>query len=99
MKIEICACNHHYLQRQKAAPQHEDKGCARSNEPSYPLSEGIEAEWEGVTAGEGMWWLGPLSLVMIGDSVFTVLDDDVAGFKDKRQISVWHPLLCGEGSN
>lgn len=34
-------------------------------------------EWEGVTAGEGMWCPEPLSLVMIGDSVFTVLDDDV----------------------
>lgn len=33
-------------------------------------------EWEGVTAGEGMWWPEPLSLVMMGDSVFTVLDDD-----------------------
>lgn len=30
-----------------------------------------------------MWWLGPLSLVITGDSVFTVLDDDVAGFKEK----------------
>lgn len=59
-------------------------GCAPSNEVSHLLSEGIEVEWEGVTAGEGMWWLGPLSLVMTGDSVFTVLDDDVAGFK--RQI-------------
>lgn len=38
-------------------------------------------EWEGVTAGEGMWWL---SLVITGDSVFTVLDvDDVAGLKEK----------------
>lgn len=35
-------------------------------------------EWEGVTAGEGIWWLGPLSLVIMGDSVLTVLDvDDV----------------------
>lgn len=43
-------------------------------------------EWEGVTAGEGMWWLGPLSLVMMGESVLTVLDvDDVAGFKKKRK--------------
>lgn len=40
-------------------------------------------EWEGVTAGEGMWWLDPLSLVITGDSVFTVLDDDVAGIKEK----------------
>lgn len=32
----------------------------------------MAVEWEGVTAGEGM------SLVMTGDSVFTVLDvDDV----------------------
>ncbi len=39
-------------------------------------------EWEGVTAGEGMLW--PLSLVITGDSVFTVLDvDDVAGLKEK----------------
>lgn len=38
------------------------------------------AEWEDVTAGEGAWWPGPLSLVITGDSVFTVLDvDDVAG--------------------
>lgn len=34
-------------------------------------------EWE--DAGEGMWWPGPLSLVITGDSVFTVLDDDGAG--------------------
>lgn len=34
----------------------------------------MDVEWEGVTAGEGMWW--PLSLVITGDSVFTVLDDD-----------------------
>lgn len=56
----------------------------------------MEVEWEGVTAGEGMWWLGPLSLVMIGDSVFTVLDDDVAGFKDKWEISMWRPLFVGK---
>lgn len=35
-------------------------------------------EWEGVTAGDGMWWLEPPSLVITGDSVFTVLDVDVA---------------------
>lgn len=28
-----------------------------------------------------MWWLVPLSLVRTGDSVFTVLDADVANFK------------------
>lgn len=39
------------------------------------------AECEGVTAGEGMWWLVPLSLVRTGDSVFTVLDAEVADFK------------------
>lgn len=45
-------------------------------------------EWEGVTAGEGMWWLGPLSLVMMGESVLTVLDvDDVAGLKKRKGIS------------
>lgn len=39
------------------------------------------AEWEGVTAGEGMWWL---SLVITGDSVFTDLEvDDVAGLREK----------------
>lgn len=39
------------------------------------------AEWEAVTAGEGAWWPGPLSL-----SVFTVLDvDDVAGLKREKK--------------
>lgn len=36
------------------------------------------AECEGVTAGEGMWWFVPLSLVRTGDSVFTTLDAGVA---------------------
>lgn len=34
------------------------------------------AECEGVTTGEGMWWLVPLSLDRTGDSVFIVLDPD-----------------------
>ena len=46
------------------------------SEPYLP-SDGMDVEWEGVTAGEGMWW--PLSLVITGDPVFTVLDADVAG--------------------
>lgn len=37
----------------------------------------MDVEWEAVTAGEGMWWPGLLSLVIMGDSVFTVLDDAV----------------------
>lgn len=45
---------------------------------SYLLSDEMGAECEGVTAGEGTWWLVPLSLVRTGDSVFTVLDADVA---------------------
>lgn len=45
----------------------------------------MAAEWEGVTAGEGIWWLEPLSLVITGDSVFTVLDD--ASLKTKKKIS------------
>lgn len=44
---------------------------------------GIGVEWEGVTAGEGIWWLGPLSVVITGDSVFSVLDVDVAGLQEK----------------
>lgn len=44
----------------------------------------MDVECEGVTAGEGMWW--PLSLVITGDSVFTVLDDDdVAGLKQEQE--------------
>lgn len=47
----------------------------------------MDVEWEGVTAGEGMWWPGPPSFVIMGDSVFTVLDvDDVAGVKTKVQV-------------
>lgn len=42
-------------------------------------------ECAGVTAGEGMWWTGPLSLVIMGDSVFTVLDVDVAGLKKEKR--------------
>lgn len=37
----------------------------------------MDVEWEAVTAGEAMWWPGVLSLVIMGDSVFTVLDDAV----------------------
>lgn len=48
---------------------------------SYLLSDETGAECEGVTAGEGTWWLVPLSLVRTGDSVFTVLDADVADFR------------------
>lgn len=48
------------------------------DERSYLLSDEMGAECEGVTAGEGMWWLVPLSFVRTGDSVFTVLDADVA---------------------
>lgn len=33
------------------------------------------AEWDGVTTGEGTWCPDPPSLVITGDSVFTVLDD------------------------
>lgn len=44
---------------------------------------GIGVEWEGVTAGEGIWWLWPLSVVITGDSVFSVLDVDVAGLQEK----------------
>lgn len=36
----------------------------------------MDVEWDGVTAGEWMWW--PTSLVITGDSVLTVLDVDVA---------------------
>lgn len=50
------------------------------------------AECEGVTTGEGMWWLVPLSLVRTGDSVFTVLDDDVAVLK-RGQTDFSHALL------
>lgn len=40
----------------------------------------MDVDWEDVTTGEGIWWSGPLSLVITGDSVFTVLGvDDVAG--------------------
>lgn len=49
-------------------------------EASHLPSEGTGVEWEGVTAGEGMWWLGPLSLVKRGDSFFTVLGDNEAGW-------------------
>lgn len=52
---------------------------------SYLPSDEMGAECEGVTAGEGMWWLVPLSFVRTGDSVFTVLDADVADFKSKRK--------------
>lgn len=48
----------------------------RLNASSYPLSDEMGAECEGVTTGEGMWWLVPLSLDRTGDSVFTVLDPD-----------------------
>lgn len=47
----------------------------------YLLSDEMGAECEGVTTGEGAWWFVPLSLVRTGDSVFTVLDADVADFK------------------
>ena len=33
--------------------------------------------------------MGPLSLVITGDSVFAVLDDDVAGLKTKMRL-----ILC-----
>ena len=52
---------------------------------SYLLSKGIGVEWDGVTAGEATWWPEPLSLVITGDSVFTVLDDDVAGLKENER--------------
>lgn len=46
----------------------------------------MDVEWEAVTAGEAMWWPGVLSLVIMGDSVFTVLDDAVPGLKIERLI-------------
>lgn len=49
------------------------------------------AECEGVTTGEGAWWFVPLSLVRTGDSVFTVLDADVADFKEGENIN---KFLC-----
>lgn len=54
---------------------------------SYLLSDEMGAECEGVTAGEGMWWLVPLSLVRTGDSVFIALDADVADFNREKWIS------------
>lgn len=38
------------------------------------LSDESEVECDGVTAGEGGRWAGPLSLHRTGDSVFTALD-------------------------
>lgn len=44
----------------------------------------MDVEWEGVTAGEGVWWTGPPSLDIMGDSVFTALDViDVTGLGKK----------------
>lgn len=63
----------------------------RLNASSYLVSEEMGAECEGVTTGEGMWWLVPLSLVRTGDSVFTVLDDDVAVLK-RGQTDFYHAL-------
>lgn len=70
--IWICACKHHHL------PAKTSK-CSRA--APYLLSDEMDVEWEAVTAGEGMWWPGLLSLVIMGDSVFTVLDDAVPGLK------------------
>lgn len=55
----------------------------------------MDVEWEAVTAGEGMWWPGLLSLVIMGDSVFTVLDDAVPGLKLERLIwgKIWSIYL------
>lgn len=53
-------------------------------EESYLLREGMGAGWEGAAAGGGRWWTGPLSLDMIGDSVFTILDD-AAGLKTEEK--------------
>lgn len=55
----------------------------------------MDVEWEAVTAGEGMWWPGLLSLVIMGDSVFTVLDDAVPSLKLERLIwgKIWSIYL------
>lgn len=57
----------------------------RLDTSSYLLSDEMGAECEGVTAGEGMWWLAPLSLVRTGDSIFTALDTDEADFKREKK--------------
>lgn len=57
------------------------------NTSTYLLSDEMGAECEGVTTGEGAWWFVPLSLVRTGDSVFTVLDADVANFKEGENIT------------
>lgn len=61
------------------------------NTSTYLLSDEMGAECEGVTTGEGAWWFVPLSLVRTGDSVFTVLDADVADFKEGENINTF---LC-----
>lgn len=70
--------HHHLLEEEREKPL---KWAEEVITSSYLLSDEMGAECEGVTTGEGAWWLVPLSLVRTGDSVFTVLDADVAEFK------------------
>lgn len=83
LRIKICACKHHHLlEKEHVKKYFTDE---RLHASSYLPRDEMGAECEGVTAGEGMWWLVPLSLVRTGDSVFTVLDADVADCKEGKR--------------